>query len=428
MHDATVAPNQTTAKKLPLFVYILLGLVIGAILGHLWHDTGGIRDSLKASGIEPNSLKWISEVVINLLRLLATPLIFAAVVSSLVNANVSGRKAGKLTWLLISNTVLAILIGLLVANTLQPGQHIKLVADKPTDKEPYNIWNHLFESIPRNFIDPFQKNDIIGIIILAVGLGIAMRTLLSIGSPQVVGSIESLRKVMKALFELMITILKWVFKLVPLAVLAVVTRVVADKGLESLVSMVYWIGSVVLALAMMAMVYLARTWFSTRLSPIVFLKGGFDAFAMAFSTASSAATLPVTYRCAIENLKIKEENANMGIMVGGTFNHDGTALYEAMAALFIAQGLGMNLAFSQQVIVVIMSIIASVGAAGIPEAGLVTMLAVFTAVKLPTEYIGFLLTVDWFLDRCRTTINVMGDMASTVILNGREETTLPETH
>jgi Na+/H+-dicarboxylate symporter len=174
MHDATVAPNQTTAKKLPLFVYILLGLVIGAILGHLWHvNTGGIRDSLKASGIEPNSLKWISEVVINLLRLLATPLIFAAVVSSLVNANVSGRKAGKLTWLLISNTVLAILIGLLVANTLQPGQHIKLVADKPTDKEPYNIWNHLFESIPRNFIDPFQKNDIIGIIILAVGLGIA---------------------------------------------------------------------------------------------------------------------------------------------------------------------------------------------------------------------------------------------------------------
>lgn len=144
---------------------------------------------------------------------------------------------------------------------------------------------------------------------------------------------------------------------------------------------------------------------------------------MAFSTASSAATLPVTYRCATENLKIKDENASMGIMVGGTFNHDGTALYEAMAALFIAQGIGMHLPVGQQVIVVIMSVIASVGAAGIPEAGLVTMLAVFKAVNLPVEYIPLLLTVDWFLDRCRTTINVMGDMASTAILEGREGAT-----
>jgi Na+/H+-dicarboxylate symporter len=141
---------------------------------------------------------------------------------------------------------------------------------------------------------------------------------------------------------------------------------------------------------------------------------------MAFGTASSAATLPVTYKCAVENLKVKHENANMGIMVGGTFNHDGTALYEAMAALFIAQGLGMHLEFQQQLIIVLMAVIASVGAAGIPEAGLVTMIAVFKAVNLPTEFIPFLLTVDWFLDRCRTTINVMGDMASTVILNSKD--------
>ena len=110
----------------------------------------------------------------------------------------------------------------------------------------------------------------------------------------------------------------------------------------------------------------------------------------------------------------------MGVMVGGTFNHDGTALYEAMAALFVSQMLGQHLSLEQQVLVVFMSVTASVGAAGIPEAGLVTMMAVFSAVHLPVEYIPFLLPLDWFLDRCRTAINVMGDMTVTCLLDGRK--------
>jgi Na+/H+-dicarboxylate symporter len=120
-----------------------------------------------------------------------------------------------------------------------------------------------------------------------------------------------------------------------------------------------------------------------------------------------------------EKVGIREESAGMGIMVGGTFNHDGTALYEAMAALFVSQALGMHLSFGHQIVVVFMSIIASVGAAGIPEAGLVTMLAVFSAVHLPTEYIPLLLPLDWFLDRCRTAINVMGDMSVACLLDGK---------
>jgi DAACS family dicarboxylate/amino acid:cation (Na+ or H+) symporter len=109
----------------------------------------------------------------------------------------------------------------------------------------------------------------------------------------------------------------------------------------------------------------------------------------------------------------------MGIMVGGTFNHDGTALYEAMAALFVGQALGMHLGLGHQIVVVFMSIIASVGAAGIPEAGLVTMLAVFSAVHLPAEYVPLLLPLDWFLDRCRTAMNVMGDLTVTCLLDGK---------
>ena len=139
---------------------------------------------------------------------------------------------------------------------------------------------------------------------------------------------------------------------------------------------------------------------------------------MAFSTSSSTATMPVTFACLRNNVKLRESSASMGALVGSNFNNDGTALYEAMSALFIAQILDLHLNLSQQFIIAITSIAASVGAAGIPEAGLVTMTMVFSAVELPTEYIAVLLTVDWFLDRCRTVINVMGDITVSCLLDG----------
>ena len=146
---------------------------------------------------------------------------------------------------------------------------------------------------------------------------------------------------------------------------------------------------------------------------------------MAFSTASSTATMPVTYACLTEKVGVREESASMGALVGANFNNDGTALYEAMAALFIAQMIGQDLSTTQQLIIILTSIIASVGAAGIPEAGLVTMTLVFTAVGLPVEYIALLLAVDWFLDRCRTTINVLGDVNISCLLDGRTKQVIP---
>jgi DAACS family dicarboxylate/amino acid:cation (Na+ or H+) symporter len=204
---------------------------------------------------------------------------------------------------------------------------------------------------------------------------------------------------------------------VPLAVFAVVVRVVGTQGYGPFLALGGLVVAVLLALLLQSGYYLLRLWLAAGVRPLFFLRGGADALLTAFSTASSAASLPITYACAREKLGVSEESASLGIMVGGTFNHDGTALYEAMAALFIAQGLGLDLSASQQVLLVIMAVFASVGAAGIPEAGLVTMIAVFTAVGLPIEYIPLLLTVDWFLDRCRTAINVMGDLSTTCLVD-----------
>jgi DAACS family dicarboxylate/amino acid:cation (Na+ or H+) symporter len=153
--------------------------------------------------------------------------------------------------------------------------------------------------------------------------------------------------------------------------------------------------------------------------PLDLLRGTRDALVMAFSTGSSTATMPVTYACLRDNVKLREQSASMGALVGANFSNDGTALYEAMSALFVAQLLGMQLTLGQQFTVVLTSVIASVGAAGIPEAGLVTMTMVFKAVALPTDYIAMLLTVDWLLDRCRTALNVMGDVTVSCLLDGK---------
>jgi Na+/H+-dicarboxylate symporter len=176
---------------------------------------------------------------------------------------------------------------------------------------------------------------------------------------------------------------------------------------------------VLLALLLQTAWYLTRIRLGSWARPGHVLRGMRDALLMAFSTGSSTATMPVTYACLTEKVGLREESASLGGLVGANFNNDGTALYEAMAALFVAQLIGQDLTFVQQLLIVLTSVVASVGAAGIPEAGLVTMTLVFTAVKLPVEYIALLLPVDWFLDRCRTTINVLGDVNVSCLLDGK---------
>jgi Na+/H+-dicarboxylate symporter len=217
--------------------------------------------------------------------------------------------------------------------------------------------------------------------------------------------------------EVTLKLLHWVFELIPLAVMAIVARIVGTTGFEPLANMVWFVASVILALALLLGFYCLRLRFSGSIRPGAFFRGASGAFALAFSTASSAATLPVTYDCATTNLEVREESASLGIMVGGTFNHDGSALYQAMAATFVAQGIGMRLSVGHQVVVALMSLVASVTVAGIPEAGFVTMIAVFTAVRLPIEFIPLLLPLDWLLDRCRTVVNVAGDLSATCIFD-----------
>jgi DAACS family dicarboxylate/amino acid:cation (Na+ or H+) symporter len=220
-------------------------------------------------------------------------------------------------------------------------------------------------------------------------------------------------------FDVILIVLHWIIVLVPLAVFCKVAFVVGTQGFKPFIALGWFIAAVLIALALQATYYLLRVRAASWVRPFQLIRGTRDALAMAFSTASSTATMPVTYACLREKVGQREESASLGALVGSNFNNDGTALYEAMAALFIAQMTGSDLTLTQQAMVVLTSVVASVGAAGIPEAGLVTMTLVFSAVHLPPGYIALLLPVDWFLDRSRTAINVMGDMNVSCILDGK---------
>jgi Na+/H+-dicarboxylate symporter len=391
-------------SAIPLYVRILIALVLGLITGLL---------------LGPRALVFEipSKVILQLLGALAPPLILVAVTHVLMTTEVSGRMAGRLAVLLLLNTTVAIVIGMLVANVVRPGKWAELkrpetTAEKQEGKatSPAEL---LVQNVPKSLLGPLgDKQNIIGVIIIAVAFGVALRGVRT----KPIGNVQDL---VETGYQVLLTVLHWIIQLVPIGVFAIVAKVVGTEGFGPFKAMGAFIIAVVLALALQATWYLIRIRLFSWVRPLQLLRGIRDALAMAFSTDSSTATMPVTYRCLTQNVGLREKSASMGALVGANFNNDGTALYEAMAALFIGQLIGHDLSFVQQLMIVLTSIIASVGAAGIPEAGLVTMTLVFNAVGLPIEYIALLLTVDWFLDRCRTTINVLGDVNVSCLLDGR---------
>jgi Na+/H+-dicarboxylate symporter len=406
-------------ERIPLYVQILIALVfaigLGVFLG-AGQPSPGNAEIAKDLAIPCN-------LVLKALRALATPLILLAVLHSFLTTSIPGRSGRRLVFLLLTNTLAAILIGLLVANILQPGGWEPIGA--PTGGEnaltkQFDPWGLLQDSVPDAIIKPLVDNNVIQLIVVALSFGIVLRALKS--EQVAAGKTDYLpvEQFVTIFFEAVIRILKWVIVLVPLAVFGIVAKTIALQGFAPFKSLGAFVVAVLLALFLQACYYLIRVSFGSWVGPGRFLAGGSDAFLTAFSTASSTATMPVTFRGLLDKIGLRESSASLGALVGSNFNNDGTALYEAMSALFVAQVVGLHLSLDKQLIVVLTSIFASVGAAGIPEAGLVTMTLVFTAVGLPTQYIAILITVDWFLDRCRTAINVMGDMTVSCLLDGKQ--------
>ncbi|MET0285122.1 MAG: dicarboxylate/amino acid:cation symporter [Polyangiales bacterium] len=398
-------------RSTPLYLRIIGAMILGLGLG-------------LAVGEHAGSLAIPSKLVLRLLGALAPALVLVAIVQALVNAELKQGKANRLVRLLALNTLVAICIGLLVANVVRPGHWsgalkpaAKAAAEHGGGKP--DMLGQFLENIPKSLLGPLTDDGrVIGVIFLGIAFGLALRK--SATKP-----IRNVKDAIDITLDALVDILHFVIELVPIAVLGLVASIVGVQGFAPFAALGAFILAVLLALLLHTAYYLTRIRFGSWVRPRILLRNTTDALVMAFSTGSSTVTMPLTYERLTKGVGLREESASLGALVGANFNNDGTALYEAMAALFVsqllaAQGLGSGLTFGQQLMVVLTSVVASVGAAGIPEAGLVTMTLVFHAVDLPVEYIALLLPVDWFLDRCRTVINVLGDMNVSCMLDGKE--------
>lgn len=385
---------------MPLYLRIVVGLVLGVVVG-------------LALGPSAKTFDWPARLILRVLGALAPALILVAVARAILTADIHGRLALRMGGLLLLNTLVAIGVGLGVANLVQPGAGANLVPPAGGIAVTTDVVTQLLDNVPDSLLRPFVENKVIGVVMIAVAFGLAARQL--VGPER-----ETAERIASLLFTCILVILSWVIALVPLAVFGKVASIVGVSGFRAFQALGWFVLAVLLALVLQATYYLVRIRLGSWVRPWPLVRCLRDALVMAFSTASSTATMPVTYERLRVGVGLRERSASLGALVGSNFNNDGTALYEAMAALFVAQMLGVELSAVDQILIVVTSVIASVGAAGIPEAGLVTMTLVFTAVRLPVEYIALLLTVDWFLDRCRTMINVLGDVNVACLLDGRE--------
>lgn len=370
----------------------------------------------------PNGVKyvsWLGDLFIRSLKMVIVPLVFTSIVSGVTNIG-SGKNLGRiglktLTYYL-STSLLAILTGLILVNLFRPGIGMDMEIRKGTLELPEGsakINDLLVRMIPENIFDSMARGDILPIIFFAILFGFFISQ-----------SGDKYRTILtdffESLFEVMMKVTTFVIRFTPLGILGIVSEAVFENS-EKLVNIA---GSMAIYMLTVALSLIIHAFFSlpmivkfiARANPIKHLRNMSTPLITAFSTASSNAALPLTMEAVEHKSGVSNKITSFTLPLGATINMDGTALYECVAVLFIAQAYGIELSVTQQAVVVFTALLASIGAAGIPMAGLVMMTIVLTAVNLPLEGVGLIIAVDLILDMMRTTVNVWSDTCGAVTI------------
>jgi len=412
-------------RGLPLYVRVVIGVVLGAIVGILW----GPQDIV--GGVSTEDLGVLGMLVIRVLKMLAIPLVMFAVIDAVARTNISGRMGLRLIAICLFNVSVAFAIGLTLMNLIEPGHawegHISElagIADLPAAKAPppgvsLSPLANLERWVPETTIQPFAENNVIAVVLLALLIGAALRRVKK--DPAAADSIDTVLRFVDGTNRVLITMLGWVVEAVPFAVFGVVAHVVGKAGIEAFSALSGFLGVILLGMTLHALVYYPlMAWFVGGKPPRIYLGRGANAIVTGLSTNSSLATVPITLR-SLEQMDVRPESARLAALVGTNLNNDGITLYEAMAALFLAQALGYDLSLGAQITIVLASLMAGIGIAGIPEAGLIVLPLVLAAAGLPEQVVAAVLplvmAVDWILARARSAVNVMSDMLVAVLLD-----------
>ena len=382
---------------------ILIGMIAGAVLGAL----GGyyLPDFFL-------HLEFLGTMFLNALKMVVVPLIVASMivgVTSIGDIRKLGRTTGKTFLYYLVTTGFSVLIGLIMVNLIQPGVGVEFfgteLPEQVAQAQQRTLMDVVTGLIPSNIVSSAAQGDILPLIVFSLLFGAVLSAIGEKGKP-VIAFFEGVNI---AIMKIVVIVIYFA----PVGILAIIGNIVADNhdSIETIVTGLAWyMVAVLVGLIIHAFVTLPLIlkYFGKK-KPLQYALNMGPALATAFSTASSSATLPLTMELVEKENKVDRRAASFVLPLGATINMDGTAMYEAVAALFIAQVYGVDLGIGQQIVIFLTATLASIGAAAIPHAGTVMMVIVLSAVGLPLEGIGLIWAVDWFLDRCRTTVNVWGD-------------------
>lgn len=447
-------------RGIPLYIRILIGVALGTVVGM----------AARGNDWDVSAFRDIGMLVITLLKTLATPLILFAVLDAFLRTRIPARKGAKMVVISLVNAFVAIVIGLGVAHLIHGGDswrtHIEpmkqemerspsgkskkdveedqerveglvdtlvakgVLTKKEAKAKPSSLAlkDNIIRYTPKNLIDPFRRNNVITVVLLAVLAGAALRKMKDASQndrPELAAGIGSIEGVVRVLFQMLAQMLEWIVGLIPYAVFGIVASVVRDTGPGVFAILGIFLFTMALGMFVHAFVYYS---FLLRVvggvSPLRFFRGASEAIVTALGVSSSLATLPVTLRCLKEKLYVSDDSARLAACVGTNLNHDGIILYEAAAVIFIAQAFSIPLDARAQVTVALASVMAGIGIAGVPEAGLITLSLVLTASRIPDSVIALviplILPVDWILGRCRAATNVISDMTVATLLDRLE--------
>ena len=412
-------------RRVPLFVRVLIGVALGALVGVIF-GKGDI-----ALGVTTVDLGALGLLVIRMLRMLAVPLVLFAVLDAIVRTEISARMGGRLIVICLFNVSVAFAIGLTIMNLLEPGatwqgridELVTTVHPEGGKHGSASVSLSPLETIqrwvPEGVAQPFAENNVIAVVLLALLAGIAIRRLRH--EPEAAEPMAALERVIDGGYRVLARMLGYVIETVPFAVFGVVAQVVGKAGLDVFASLWVFVAVILLGMAIHALLYYpAAAWLLGGKPPRVYLGRGADAILTGLSTNSSLATVPITLR-SLDRMEVAPESARLAACIGTNLNNDGITLYEAMAALFLAQALGYDLSIGAQITIVLASMMAGIGVAGVPEAGLIVLPLVLATAGLPETVVTALLplvfAVDWILARCRSGVNVMADMLVAILLD-----------
>jgi len=403
---------STPDKKNRQLLYIIIGAVLATVFGTFWPEVA------VKTGV-------LGDLFLNALKMMVLPLIATSIIVGITNlgdTRTLGSIGIKALLYYMATTGIAVVLGLIVVNVIQPGAGgAAFVTELPEaiqSKKPFSLLDTIVGMIHPNLVKAAAEFKILPIIFASILFGTAIVSLKEKGRPLV--------DFVTALNESVMKIVLWIMVVAPIGIFGLIAhRLGVTGGGAAVFDLVAQLGkycaAVVIGLGVHGFVFLPLILFLlAKRNPFAYFIHLAKALVTAFATASSSATLPVTLECTTIEAKVSNRTASVVLPLGATVNMDGTALYEAVAALFIAQSYGISLGMGEQVTVVLTATLASIGAAGIPEAGLVTMILVLQSVGLPLEGIGMILAVDWILDRCRTTVNVWGDAVGSAVIDASE--------